>query len=121
MEERKEKTRTLANAIKRKKNRCKISYKKQFNYGQKVAAPDMPDDVYKVASEEFMSNLKAFVSDRKGIQQRTILQRESSEWAQITYDNCTVLYCRLLMIKFEAVIIWGLMITASNFGAVVKR
>lgn len=98
LEGRREQQRKRANAVKRKKNRCEI-FGKQNDYGKQVAAPDMSADEYSAASADFMRNLKTLVNDREGIQKRTTQQRESTEWLQIR----------------------RLMITASNFGLIIKR
>ncbi|CAK1590870.1 unnamed protein product, partial [Parnassius mnemosyne] len=93
LEGRREQKRKQANAVKRKKNRTKL-FEKQNDYGGRVAAPDMSVEDYSAASADFMTNLNTLVCDREGIQKRTTLQRESTEWLQIR----------------------RLMLTASNFG-----
>lgn len=90
--------RKQANMIQRKKIRKRL-FQQQNDYGSKVAAPDMSEEDYEKAKADFIKNLESLVSDRNGIQERTARQRESGEWLEIR----------------------KLLLTASNFGAVIKR
>lgn len=98
VDKKKEMKRKQANMGHRKKNRTRL-FHQQNDYGSKVAAPDMSQEDYEKAKTDFMKNLESLVRDREGIQERTTRQRESGEWLEIR----------------------KLLLTASNFGAVVKR
>ncbi|XP_061712754.1 uncharacterized protein LOC133521704 [Cydia pomonella] len=61
--------------------------------------PDMPDGILDKMKEEFMRSLKKTDSERDQIQKKTILQRDCSEWIELRRS----------------------LLTASNFGLVIKR
>ena len=71
----------------------------QHDYGTQSTTPDMLPDELDRAKELFLENLKKITLDKDKIQQSTIEQRESSEWLDLRKN----------------------MLTASNFGVVVKR
>lgn len=88
----------LANPHKKNRSFTKDS-KVQHDYGAHSSAPDMPPEELERAKELFLENLKELTSDKEKIQQSTINQRDSNSWLEIRKN----------------------MITASNFGIVVKR
>ncbi|GBP90192.1 hypothetical protein EVAR_64174_1 [Eumeta japonica] len=61
--------------------------------------PDMTKNELNIAKELFLLNLKQLTSDKEKIQQSTSNQRNSNDWIELRKN----------------------MITASNFGTVVKR
>lgn len=83
-----------------KKNRSfKKDRKVQHDYGAQSSAPDMPPEELERAKELFLQNLSELTSNKDKIQQSTINQRDSESWLEIRKN----------------------MITASNFGIVIKR
>ncbi|GBP20686.1 hypothetical protein EVAR_16559_1 [Eumeta japonica] len=64
---------------------------------RKPAAPDIEN--HEQAKEEYLIVLKELTKDKKRIQRETILKRDSSEWLSLRRN----------------------LLTASNFGIVIKR
>ncbi|GBP69097.1 hypothetical protein EVAR_87376_1 [Eumeta japonica] len=71
----------------------------QHDYGAMSTTPDMTKNELNIAKELFLLNLKQLTSDKEKIQQSTSNQRNSNDWIELRKN----------------------MITASNFGTVVKR
>ncbi|RVE52850.1 hypothetical protein evm_002507 [Chilo suppressalis] len=83
----------------RKKNR-RLFYKgNDANYGEKCAKPDLDPEMFEKSKTTFLQNLQRSEEERKQIEKDTVLQSTSSEWMEI---RRTIL-------------------TASNFGRVIKR
>ncbi|GBP21564.1 hypothetical protein EVAR_9749_1 [Eumeta japonica] len=97
-QEKRDKKRNLTNLVPRKKNRKRQLFQKQNDYGESAAAPDMNEEEFKEAKTSFFERLKDLVKDRKSIEKQTVLQRDSSEWLELR----------------------KLILTASNFGKVIK-
>ncbi|CAB3257324.1 unnamed protein product [Arctia plantaginis] len=98
-QEKKDRKRNLTNLVTRKKNRKRKLFEKQNDYGESPATPDMNEVDLKQATASFLARIKDLVKDRKSIQKKTVLQRDSSEWLELR----------------------KLILTASNFGNVIKR
>lgn len=98
-EENIEKKRQYNQKIERKKNRLMIPKKIDFNYGENVDTPDMDPETYEMAKSTFLKNLEKTEEERRDIEERTVLQSECGEWMEIRRN----------------------LLTASNFGKVVKR
>ncbi|KAJ8732007.1 hypothetical protein PYW08_014737 [Mythimna loreyi] len=100
-EEQRLKKRRINKAKPHRKNRTqnKENMIVQHDYGTQSTTPDMASDELVRAKEEFLENLKKVTLDKDKIQKSTIDQRESSDWLDLRKN----------------------MLTASNFGVVVKR
>ncbi|CAH2100194.1 unnamed protein product [Euphydryas editha] len=94
--------------IKRKLNKAKPHKKNrmlskdnvvQHDYGTQSTTPDLTPDELNAAKETFLQNLKQLTSDKEKIQVSTINQRDSDDWVELRKN----------------------MLTASNFGLVVKK
>ncbi|XP_073966092.1 uncharacterized protein [Choristoneura fumiferana] len=85
--------------LKRKKNRQLNARKIDFNYGENASKPDLDPEIFELAKANFLENLKKNEIERRDIEKRTILQSESGEWLELRRN----------------------LLTASNFGKVVKR
>ncbi|CAH2088145.1 unnamed protein product [Euphydryas editha] len=59
----------------------------------------MLEDIYEMAKQSFLKNLEKTQFERSQIERSTILQRDSSEWLELRRN----------------------LLTASNFGKVIKR
>lgn len=81
------------------KNRTLFNKKQDKDYGQDCLKPDMPLDLFEALKENFLDNLKKTEEERQNIERKTILQSDSGEWLELR---------RMLL-------------TASNFGKVIKR
>ncbi|KAH9631922.1 hypothetical protein HF086_000259 [Spodoptera exigua] len=98
-EEKVDQRRRYHRTIKRRKNRALLPKKLDFNYGENVEAPDMDAETYQNCKTTFLKNLEKCDAERNEIQSRTILQSESGEWMELRRN----------------------LLTASNFGKIVKR
>lgn len=98
-EERKLKKYKLLRKYNRKKNRLLFSKGEDCNYGEKCMKPDKPLDVLEKVKDTFLTNLKKSKEERQKIERQTILQSGSSEWMELRRN----------------------LLTASNFGRVIKR
>ncbi|XP_045484036.1 uncharacterized protein LOC123689155 isoform X1 [Pieris rapae] len=100
IEERRIQKRKLNKGKPHKKNRTlKKCHTVQHDYGDQSTTPDMgPDELIK-AKESFLENLRELTADKEKIQKSTIHQRDSNDWLELRKN----------------------MLTASNFGIVVKR
>lgn len=94
--------------LKREKNRLTLRKKKRSfiaakpsdtNYGENAEQPDMDPETFKAAKETFLENLHKTEEERKRIAQQTELQSQCSEWLELRRN----------------------LLTASNFGKVIKR
>ncbi|XP_050679756.1 uncharacterized protein LOC126975765 [Leptidea sinapis] len=83
----------------RKKNRLLVPRTLNLDYGEIVDKPDLDEDTLKKAKTTFVQNLMKTDEERRDIEKRTILQSESGEWLELRRN----------------------MLTASNFGKIVKR
>lgn len=84
---------------KRKRNRILIPRTLNLDYGEIVDKPDLDEETMEKAKNTFVKNLMKTDSERRDIEKRTILQSESGEWLELRRN----------------------MLTASNFGKIVKR
>lgn len=99
-EERRLKKKILNKTKPHKKNRMlKRDNTVQHDYGTQSTTPDLTADELNRAKESFLQNLSLLTSDKEKIQLSTINQRDSDDWIELRKN----------------------MITASNFGLVVKR
>ncbi|GBP12606.1 hypothetical protein EVAR_10265_1 [Eumeta japonica] len=71
----------------------------QHDYGAMSITPHMTPNELNIVKELFFLNLKQLSSDKEKIQQSTSNQRNSNDWIELRKN----------------------MVTASNFGTVVKR
>lgn len=94
-----EKQREYNRKIQRKRNRKHIQKKIDFNYGENVLKPDLDSESFELAKAAFLKTLEKTDEERRAIEQRTILQSESGEWLELRRN----------------------LLTASNFGKVIKR
>lgn len=94
-----DKTRRYNRSLKRKRNRKFITQIADSHYGGNVAHPDMDLQTYELAKASFLKNLVKTERERREIERRTILQSESGEWLELRRN----------------------LLTASNFGKIVKR
>lgn len=69
------------------------------NYGDDCSKPDMSEDMMKESKKVFLKNLEKTSDERKRITRETVLQSGSSEWLELRRN----------------------LLTASNFGRVIKR
>lgn len=69
------------------------------DYGEQCKKPDVTDEVLEKLKENFVNSLKKTSEERAMIERQTILQRDSSEWMELRRS----------------------LLTASNFGRVIKR
>ncbi|KAH9637625.1 hypothetical protein HF086_007339 [Spodoptera exigua] len=69
------------------------------NYGENCQKPDMSAADYDRCKEEFLKSLQCSDDERRQIEKKTILQRDSSEWLELRRK----------------------LLTASNFGKVINR
>lgn len=99
LEERRIRKNELVKKYLRKKTRSKVLSKTDHNYGTNCSAPDMAIEELNKCKEVLLDDLKTFQKNRDKIERDTILQRDSSEWLELRRK----------------------MITASNFGVVIKR
>lgn len=83
----------------RKKNRTLVPRRLNLDYGEVVDKPDLDKDTLEKAKMTFVQNLSKTNEERKEVEKRTILQSESGEWLELRRN----------------------MLTASNFGKVIKR
>lgn len=92
------KQREYNQTLTRRKNR-KLGGKTDFDYGENVTKPDMDLETFELAKKGFLANIRRSKEERHDIEQRTILQSDSGEWLELRRN----------------------LLTASNFGKVVKR
>lgn len=69
------------------------------NYGDQCSKPDMSDEMLEESKKIFLNNLAETAKNRNQIERNTILQSGSSEWLELRRQ----------------------ILTASNFGRVIKR
>lgn len=98
-EEKVNKRREYNRTLKRKKNRILMPKKIDFDYGENANKPDMDPETYELVKSTFLKNLEKTKEERCEIEHRTILQSGSGEWLELRRN----------------------LLTASNFGKVVKR
>lgn len=98
-EERRLIKRKLNKAKPHNKNRMLKKDNAQHDYGALSTTPDLTQDELNTAKESFLQNLKQLTSDKEKIQVSTKNQRDSDDWVELRKN----------------------MLTASNFGLVVKR
>lgn len=70
-----------------------------INYGDNCSKPDISEEMMEVSKKAFLADLTKSDEERNKIQLATILQSESSEWLELRRN----------------------LLTASNFGRVIKR
>lgn len=94
--------------LKREKNRLALPKKKRIftaakpsdtNYGENAEQPDMDPETFRAAKEAFLKILLKTEEERQRITQQTVLQSQCSEWLELRRN----------------------LLTASNFGKVIKR
>ncbi|XP_028168468.1 uncharacterized protein LOC114358650 [Ostrinia furnacalis] len=90
---------TAIRRFERKKNRMLFSKAEDKNYGENCDRPDMPADIFEKEKETFLHNLKKNKEERQKVERDTVLQSSCSEWLELRRS----------------------LLTASNFGRVVKR
>lgn len=83
----------------RKKNRMLVLSYSTADYGEQCSKPDLPLEVFERRQAAFLENLEENKRNREEIEKRTILQGDSSEWLELRRS----------------------ILTASNFGKVVKK
>ena len=98
LEERRMKKRHLNSKYMKKKRRI-IFTKTDDSYGDQCNKPDMPEDILKKMKDNFILSLKKTDEERNLIEKKTILQKDSSEWMELRRS----------------------LLTASNFGRVIKK
>ncbi|KAL0894185.1 hypothetical protein ABMA27_014210 [Loxostege sticticalis] len=99
LEERRLKRILATNKLIRKKNR-KLFYKgEDANYGSNCEKEDKPPELLEIEKRDFLKNLERSEGERKRIERETVLQSSCSEWLQLR----------------------KVLLTASNFGQVIKR
>lgn len=83
----------------RKKNRFLLSKGDDLNYGENCTREDIAPEMMEKEKTTFISNLQKTKEERQKIEKDTILQSASSEWLELRRK----------------------LLTASNFGRVIKR
>ncbi|CAB3249485.1 unnamed protein product [Arctia plantaginis] len=93
------------NKLRRKLTRRRINFNEKLtttdkHYGtDSCHKPDMEEYIYRIAKESFLKSLEKSNQERLRIERATILQRDSSEWLELRRN----------------------LLTASNFGKIIKR
>lgn len=97
-EEKRQKNQQLTQKYLRKKKRV-FHTQDSRNYGENCSKPDMDEDMMEESKKIFLENLQKTSEERQKITEKTVLQSGSSEWLELRRN----------------------ILTASNFGRVIKR
>lgn len=89
----------LMRKFSRKKNRMLFAKGEDRNYGDKCEKPDMPSDIFEKEKDTFLQTLVKTKEEKQKIERDTVLQSSCSEWLELRRK----------------------LLTASNFGKVIKR
>lgn len=98
-EEKRLKALQASKKVLRKRNRMLFSKGEDINYGEQCEKPDMQPDIYEKEKTTFLQNLSKTKAERERIERATVLQSSCSEWMELRRK----------------------ILTASNFGKVVRR
>lgn len=99
LEEARQKRNASVKRQKYKKNRISCNRSTDNHYGENCAKPDLDSEELSRQKHAFLLNLKKSDDEIMAIERRTVLQRDCSEWLELRRH----------------------LITASNFGLIIKR